>query len=885
MRRILLPLLLAASAAAAANIDGQLDTSFGDDGRSLFGFLESDTLQLRAVARYPSSGRIWMFADDAEDAGAIYIARMQADGTPDSGFGPAMDGRRRIVLPAALIPGIERTSIAGAMIQTDGKPLVYGALAPMPGDNGVFPGFVCRLNAAGGLDSTFSGDGCQLLRSFAASEEQCEVRDLAPASGGALVAVGNCSGTALRETPFVAKLVAGGGFDTEFAGGAGVTLPQSPFASVQRQHVAAVAVRPDDRIVVLGEYLMASSNLIDLELGVSQFDAGGSPDPEFNQVGFQIVSFDLGGDNHDRARDLALDAQGRALLLGQARSEADARTVALLARLTPQGLPDDSFGNNGQRVDALDDTSGYFGEVVSLELDAQQRPLIAAQQRIGHPAARDLTGTDFWLGFTAVLPPEFDGQIVIRGDVATTGTITGATIQPIPFAVAPGVETNITIPKALFAVLYDNGRIDERTLHITAQAPISVMAKHGRVYSMDSLQLLPTRQLGLAYRVLSRGDGLGVGSNLTVVATQDNTTVTIRPTATSDGHVAGVPFNIALNAGQAYALWTDQRLDLSGTGVHADKPVALFAGHSCATVPDDLDYCDQSHEQMPPIDRLGTVFVTAPSPQRIAQDVVRVLSFAADTVLRVDGVHVATLDLGETYELTPASRVVLRTSKPAMVGQMMAGCIGDGQADENGNCPGDPFLFLVPPIEQWARRHHVAANSPYFLNQTYLHWIRIAARDVDTASVRIDGQPLPPDSFASVGDGLAYAQVPFASGTAVVTADGDIGVAIHGMTEGEAYAHGSAPVRPETTHDGNDLVLRLRVDGSRDPEFGDGGRILVDHRDYFGTTEASIDRPVRAVSDGSGVIVASASRNGASQQDLLLAYRIEAGTLFKDSFD
>ncbi len=42
---------------------------------------------------------------------------------------------------------------------------------------------------------------------------------------------------------------------------------------------------------------------------------------------------------------------------------------------------------------------------------------------------------------------------------------------------------------------------------------------------------------------------------------------------------------------------------------------------------------------------------------------------------------------------------------------------------------------------------------------------------------------------------------------------------------------------------------------------------------------------MRAVSDGSGVIVASASRNGASQQDLLLAYRIEAGTLFKDSFD
>lgn len=886
MRRTLISLLCCTGLASAANVDGQLDPEFGDDGRSVFGFMETDTLQLRAVARYPGSGRIWLFADDEHDAGAIYIARLLADGSPDAAFGPAMDGRRRTALPAALTAETERVAIAGALVQGDGKPIIYGALTPLPGDDGVFPGFVCRLNAAGGLDATFSGDGCQLLRSFAVAEEQCGVRDLALAANGALVAVGNCSGPNLRETPFVAKLTAGGGFDPEFAGGAGMVLPEAPLASVLRQRVEAVAVRPDDRIVVLGEYLMASNDLIDLEMGVSQFDAGGSPDADFNQVGFQILSFDLGGDNHDRARDLALDAQGRALVLGQARSEADARTVALLARLTPQGLPDDDFGTQGQHVDALDDAAGYFGELVSLELDAQQRPLVAAQQRAGHPAARDLTGTDFWLGFTAVVPPESDGHLVIRSDVATTGTITGATIQPIPFAASPGVATTITIPKSLFAMLGDNGRIDERTLRITSQAPISVMVRHGRLFSMDSQQVLPTGQLGRAYRVMSRGDGFGVGSNLTVVATENDTSVTIRPTATSDGHAAGVPYTVQLNAGQAYALWTDQRLDLSGTGVHADKPVAVFAGHTCANVPDDLDFCDQIQEQMPPIDRLGTVFVTAPSPARVGKDVVRVLAHHADTVLRINDAHVATLELGEAYEIAPAAPVLIRTSKPAAVGQMMVGCAADGYTEnEGGDCPGDPFLFLVPPIEQWARRHHVAANSPYLLDQTYQHWIRIAARAADAASVRIDGQPLPPNSFQGVGDGLAYAQVPFAGGSAVVTADADIGVAIHGMTGGEAYAHGSAPVRPETAQDGNDLVLRLRADGSRDPEFGDGGRILVDHRDYFGTSEASIDRPVQALSDGSGVIVASASRNGASQQDLLLAYRIEAGALFKDGFE
>src|SRR5690606_26668078 len=110
--------------------------------------------------------------------------------------------------------------------------------------------------------------------------------------------------------------------------------------------------------------------------------------------------------------------------------------------------------------------------------------------------------------------------------------------------------------------------------------------------------LLPTHTLGQDYVHLSGARGWGTGSLITVVGTQNNTTVTITPRSNSAAGTNGLP---AMTAGQPTQIninrydylqigVIDQNLGIdivstSGSIISANKPVALFGGHSCAAVP------------------------------------------------------------------------------------------------------------------------------------------------------------------------------------------------------------------------------------------------------------------------------------------------------------
>ena len=63
-----------------------------------------------------------------------------------------------------------------------------------------------------------------------------------------------------------------------------------------------------------------------------------------------------------------------------------------------------------------------------------------------------------------------------------------------------------------------------------------------------------------------------------IVATQNNTSITIIPSNDVVGHVAGVPFTIVLNAGETYSAEASNiagNLHLSGSTVVANKPIAI----------------------------------------------------------------------------------------------------------------------------------------------------------------------------------------------------------------------------------------------------------------------------------------------------------------------
>src|SRR5262249_49727435 len=133
--------------------------------------------------------------------------------------------------------------------------------------------------------------------------------------------------------------------------------------------------------------------------------------------------------------------------------------------------------------------------------------------------------------------------------------------------------------------------------------------------STDGYLALPENALGTDYLVLSyrstveagwpNGEWKPLPSECAIVASQDNTTVTITPSIQVCSHPAGVPYNVVVNKGKPHQLQGNR--DLPGTRVTANNPIAVFSAHAGANVRENLSTiaADYLVEQPPPVPTWG----------------------------------------------------------------------------------------------------------------------------------------------------------------------------------------------------------------------------------------------------------------------------------------
>src|SRR5439155_1372761 len=116
-------------------------------------------------------------------------------------------------------------------------------------------------------------------------------------------------------------------------------------------------------------------------------------------------------------------------------------------------------------------------------------------------------------------------------------------------------------------------------------------------YTNDASLLLPSNAWTGNYRVAARNTWSGYPGLYAVTAAQDNTMVTLGPSATG-GNIksgAGVAANgtgtITLNKGDVLQVLsngnglTNDPSDVTGTLVTASLPVQVIGGHECTDVP------------------------------------------------------------------------------------------------------------------------------------------------------------------------------------------------------------------------------------------------------------------------------------------------------------
>lgn len=376
------------------------------------------------------------------------------------------------------------------------------------------------------------------------------------------------------------------------------------------------------------------------------------------------------------------------------------------------------------------------------------------------PAVISSMGTDFYLTLPDHLcvstPSACNDVPVINSLVVAAATTTSGEVSfngvTTPFTVTAGSETLVPLDPAV--VLTSNETIEAKGVHVTAQAPVSVHVMSESATSADGYLALPTAALGTHYYVMARASAFYTGSQFAVVASADNTTVSITPAAAGASEAAGVSYSIVLDRGETYQLVNPALGDMTGSLVSADKPVAVFGSHRCAEVPARIGYCDYLVEQIPAVALWGKVHHTVPFAGR-SRYTARVLAAEDGTTLTTtpSGL-IGTLNAGEYADVVLSEAAEFIADKPVLVAQFIHGY------DDDTAAQGDPSMVLVTPAPHDAELIGVTESTfaVYGLNGTSGAMINVVTETAALDELRLDGVQVLPSLFTPVTPGSAYSR-------------------------------------------------------------------------------------------------------------------------------
>ena len=304
----------------------------------------------------------------------------------------------------------------------------------------------------------------------------------------------------------------------------------------------------------------------------------------------------------------------------------------------------------------------------------------------------------------------------------------------------------------------------------------------------DSSMLLPEHALKQDHVIASYRDTVGGEdrpSYFNVIATVDGTTVQwTPPIATVAGN--GVP---AVAAGQT-GMVVMQRFDMlqvrvaddqdiSGTIVHADRPVWVLGGVNCAFIPADQYACDHCEEVLLPLDYWGKKYVGAHSPKRgNEKHYWRIYGGEDGTVVTatppVPGSPVM-VNKGQWKELVlpTATSTIFTSDRPFMPVQYLESQFG-------GANTGDPAMYQMIPVEQFLDRYAFVTGVGYTIH--YAQVIRV----MGGADVLVDGAVV--GGYYAVGS-YEVADWPISEGAHFAESDTPFGIVSVGYTDVTSYAY------------------------------------------------------------------------------------------------
>ncbi len=323
------------------NTDGSFDASFGNNGK-----VTDSSIVGKAVV-IQTDGKIVVAGADFSggSSGNLAFIRYNANGTLDT------------LQATALGTGGDGSGNAAA-IQTDGKIVVAG-YAHVSSNDVDFA--VVRYNTNGSLDTSFNGTG-KVLTSFGTSFDVANA--VAIQSDGRIVVTG------LTSKDFAAaRYNTNGTLDTSFGTGGKVTTPVGAGVGGDGR---AVAIQPDGKIVLAG----SSNNGSNYDFAIVRYNVNGALDASFGTGGKVTTAVGTSFDNCNAVKIQSngkIVAAGSSIV-GTNSHFAVVRYNTDGSLDNSFWDSPDSYGSGGKVI--LDESNGGNDTAYGIALDAQGRAVV-----------------------------------------------------------------------------------------------------------------------------------------------------------------------------------------------------------------------------------------------------------------------------------------------------------------------------------------------------------------------------------------------------------------------------------------------------------------------------------------------------------------------------
>ncbi|MEI6898759.1 MAG: PKD-like domain-containing protein, partial [Bacteroidota bacterium] len=335
------------------------------------------------------------------------------------------------------------------------------------------------------------------------------------------------------------------------------------------------------------------------------------------------------------------------------------------------------------------------------------------------------TDTEYWFVAPEVSKnggSNFDIPIYLR--ISTYGQASTVTVSEpanpafVPIIVNIPLNGFATVDLSPFLDMVENkpaNAILNYGIHITATEPVSIYYEVASTYCGCNPELFTLKgknAIGTYFIIPTQNFFSNSGSysptpynTFDIVATKDNTLVSITPRKAIVGHAAGIPFNITLNKGQSWSgMATSQAAanHLWGSVVTANNPVAI-------TVTDDLLWgitgcADLIGDQVVPVGITGTDYIAIKGNLTNNGNRAFIMATQDNTDVFIDGntVPSATLSTGMLYDhdiLNPST--LITASHPVYVFQTSGfGCELGGALLPSINCTGSTQITFTRTTNQ-----------------------------------------------------------------------------------------------------------------------------------------------------------------------------------------